>query len=169
MEMNREANGKSMISAEDKKGRICKKERKEQGWHKGLSNATELDDRLVIQGGLTFRAAHTIVGGSISQLFNAGKGQEDLTWDLLNEWSKKVAGRELPLTREQVAQAKDFRVDVERRDCQGGTSQKQIRRMLEQQKQATAGSEKQLAERREQWKAADALLQQRVSAIIDRQ
>ena len=162
-----EATGMCLISAEYTNGLIFKKEAMEQMLYKGFSNATELSDSLVIQGGLPFRVAHTIVGGAISQLFNAGRGQADLTWELLNEWSKKVAGRDLPITKEQVAQAKDFRVDVERRACQGGTSLNEIMRMLELQKQAKAGYEKQLAKRREQWKTADTLLQKFVSEILE--
>ena len=162
-----EAIGMGLISAEYTKGLIFKKDVMEQALYKGFSNATELCDSLVIQGGLPFRAAHTIVGGAISQLFNAGKGQEDLTWELLNEWSKKVAGRELPLSEKQVAEAKDFRIDVERRTCQGGTSQQEIARMLGLQKQAKAGYEKQLAERRVKLQTADALLQKQISEIIN--
>ena len=162
-----EAIGMGLISAEYTKGLIFKKDAMEQMLYKGFSNATELSDSLVMQGGLPFRTAHTIVGSAISQLFNAGKGQDDLTWELLNEWSQKVAGRELPLSKEQVAQAKDFRVDVERRVCQGGTSLKETQRMLDLQRQAKSDYEKQLARRREQWKAADALLQKQALEIID--
>lgn len=168
LEIIHEATGMCLISAECINGLIFKREAMEQVLYKGFSNATELADSLVIQGGLTFRAAHTIVGGAISQLFNAGKGQDDLTWDLLNEWSKKMSGKELPLSKEQVTQAKDFRVNVERRGCQGGTSQKEIRRMLELQKQAKSGYEQQFAKRREQWKAADVLLQKQALEIINR-
>ncbi len=167
LEIIREATGMCLISVEYAKGLIFKKEAMERMLYKGFSNATELSDSLVMQGGLPFRTAHTIVGGAISQLFNAGKGQDDLTWDLLNEWSKKVAGRDLPLSKEQMAEAKDFRVDVERRVCQGGTALKEIQRMLKLQRKAKADCEKQFAERREQWKAADALLQKRVSEIAD--
>ncbi len=167
LEIIREATGMCLISAEYTKGLIFKKEAMERMLHKGFSNATELSDSLVMQGGLPFRMAHTIVGSAISQLFAAGRGQEDLTWELLNEWSKKVAGRDLPLSKEQVAQAKDFRVDVERRVCQGGTSLKEIQRMAELQRQAKADCEKRFAKRREQWRAADALLQKRASEIAD--
>ena len=166
LEIIREATGMCLISAEYTKGVIFKKEAMEQMLHKAFSNATELSDSLVMQGGLPFRMAHTIVGSAISQLFTAGKGQDDLTWELLNEWSKKVAGRDLPLSKEQVAQAKDFRVDVERRVCQGGTSLKEIARMLELQRQTKADGEKQFAKRREQWKAADALLQKQTFEIL---
>ncbi len=167
LEIIHEATGMCLISAEYTKGLIFKKEIMEQTLYEGFSNATELSDSLVMQGGLPFRTAHTIVGGAISQLFNAGKGQEHLTWELLNEWSKKVAGKDLPLSKEQVAEAKDFRVDVERRACQGGTARKEIQRMLDLQKQAKAGYEKQFAKRRADWKAADALLQEQASAIIN--
>jgi hypothetical protein len=58
-------------------------------------------------------------------------------------------------------------VDVERRVCQGGTCVKELKRMLELQKQTKADYEKQIAKRREHWKAADALLQERALEIAD--
>ena len=100
LEIIRETTGMCLISIEYTKGLIFRKEAMEQILYKGFSNATELSDSLVMQGGLPFRVAHTIVGGAVSQLFNVSKGQSDLTWELLNEWSNKLTGRELPLSRE---------------------------------------------------------------------
>ena len=166
LEIIREAIGMCLISVEYTKGLIFKKEPMEKVLYKGFSNATELSDSMVMQGGLNFRAAHTIVGGAISQLFNSGKGQEYLTWELLNEWSHKVIGQDLPLSKEQVAQAKDFRVDVERRVCQGGTCTEETMRMLKIQKAAQVDFNESIARRRECWKAADALLSSEASTII---
>jgi len=163
----REAAGMCLISAEYTAGLTFKKEEMERSLYKGFSNATELADSLVMQGRLPFRMAHTIVGGAISELFNAGKGQEDLTWDLLDVWSRKVTGGDLPLTREQVAQAKDFRVDVERRKCQGGTCREEIARMLALQRETLGGYAVQIAARRADWEAAGVLLRQQAQKIID--
>lgn len=145
------ANGMCRISGEYTKSIRFHKENMEKILYRGFSNATELADSLVLEGGLSFRQAHKIVGGAVSELFHAGKGQDDLTWELLDTWSKEICGSSLPLTKEQVAAAKDFRVAVERRNCQGATAPDQIQQMLVHQKQALQNMMEKMEEKRGEW------------------
>ena len=80
------AKGMCRISAEYVKSLKFNKEVMEEILYKGFSNATELADSLVLEGKLSFRQAHRVVGGAVSELFRAGKGQDDLTWELLDGW-----------------------------------------------------------------------------------
>ena len=73
--------GMCRISGEYLKTLRFQRENMEAILDKGFSNATELADSLVLEGGLSFRQAHKIVGGAISELFQEKKGQEDLTWN----------------------------------------------------------------------------------------
>ena len=123
-----------------------------------FSNATELADSLVIQGGLPFRAAHKIVGGAISELYDAGAGHEALTYELLDRWSRDVTNAPLPLTHEQFLQACDFRVAMERRGCQGGCAPKEQARMLQQQKAECAALAARFTALETAWKEADGVL-----------
>ena len=159
------SNSMCRISEAYTKTLIFRKEAMEQSLYKGFSNTTELADSLVLQGGLSFRAAHKIVGGAVSQLFQEGKGQDDLTWSLLDSWSHEITGRTLPITKEQVSQAKDFRIDVERRSCLGGTSQSEIARMLALQRDELSVFAGHVSDNRSKWAKARERLRSRGAEI----
>lgn len=161
------ADGMCRISCEYMKSLKFHKENMEQILYKGFSNATELADSLVLEGKLSFRQAHKIVGAAVSQLFYAGKGQEELTWEILNHWSKEVCGKELPLTREQVKNAKDFRVAVQRRNCQGGTSPEEIEKMMLHQKQELKKLLEKFEEKQKQWETADEFMHQMAEQLLE--
>ena len=145
---------------------IFNREKMEKALYLGFSNATEIADSLVIEGNLSFREAHKIVGGAISELFQQGKGQEYLNYELLNAWSMKVTGKPLPMSEERVEKAKDFREGVERRNCLGATSQKEIARMLSKQKNQADQLAITLEQTRANWKGADDELHRHSQAII---
>lgn len=134
---------------------------------KGFSNATELADSLVLEGGLSFRQAHKIVGGAISELFQNKKGQEELTWELLDRWSRDICGSPLPMSREQIEKAKDFRTAVERRNCQGATAPVQVLKMLEHQKESLVKIHQKRTMHREHWKQAEKELHQKAENLIN--
>ena len=158
LECIRTAEGMARISAEYVKSLTFNKERMENILNNGFSNATEIADSLVLQGGLSFRQAHKVVGAAVSQLFEQKLGQEALTWELLDEYCRSINGISLPITPEQVREAKDFRVCVERRNCQGSTSRDQVQRMLEQQYAERDAAVEAVAKHRKEWKDASAKL-----------
>ena len=158
LECIRTAEGMARISAEYVKSLTFNKERMENILNNGFSNATEIADSLVLQGGLSFRQAHKVVGAAVSRLFEQKLGQEALTWELLDEYCRSINGVPLPITPEQVRQAKDFRVCVERRNCQGSTSRDQVQRMLEQQYAERDAAVEAVAKHRKKWKDASAKL-----------
>ena len=126
LECVKAAEGMCRISEEYTKTLRFHKDRMEEALKRSFSNATELADTLVLQGGLSFRQAHKLVGGAVSDLFYKGGSQEDLTWELLDRWCRDVNGIPLPITPEQVEQAKSFRVCVERRNCRGATAPSRV-------------------------------------------
>ena len=151
----RTAEGMCRISEEYTKTLRFRKEQMEGVLTRNFSNATELADTLVRQGGLSFRQAHKLVGGAVSDLFSKGEGQEALTWELLDAWCRDINGIPLPISKEQVEQAKSFRVSVERRNCRGATAPSEVARMLEQQGGEARALLKCLDTRRARWEAAD--------------
>lgn len=159
--------GMCRISGEYLKTLRFQRENMEAILDKGFSNATELADSLVLEGGLSFRQAHKIVGGAISELFQEKKGQEDLTWELLDCWCRDICGSPLPMTREQVEKAKDFRTAVERRDCQGGAAPAQVLKTLGHQKERLETICREIEMRREQWKQAEKELHQRAVKLVN--
>ena len=160
------AKGMCRISSDYVKSLKFNKEVLEEILYKGFSNATELADSLVLEGKLSFRQAHRVVGGAVSELFRAGKGQDDLTWELLDGWCREICKKGLPLSEEQVDKAKNFRIAVERRDCQGAAAPSQVYRMLRLQKEQS-GSVKRAAERkRSVWNHAEEMMHKCVQAVI---
>ncbi len=160
------ANGMCRISEAYTDGLIFKTGNMADSLLKGFSNATEVADRLVMEGGLPFRTAHTVVGSAVSELFEKKLDQDALTWELLDEKCREVAGCGLPLTREQFVRAKDFRQAAERRSGRGATSQAEITRMAGLQKEAAARLEARIARRRDQLSAAAVLLKQAVAEEV---
>ena len=168
LECVRTAEGMCRISEEYTRSLILHRERMEGVLKKNFSNATELADSLVLQGGLSFRQAHKIVGGAVSELFEKGEGQDSLTWELLNDWCMDIVGGPLPITREQVDQAKDFRVSVSRRRCRGATAPEEVARMLQLQRAEAEQLAEALAVRRVKWEKAEEMLHARAKELAAR-
>ena len=159
------AMGMCRISEEYTRSLTFNKAQMEGVLARNFSNSTELADSLVLQGGLSFRQAHKVVGGAVSELFEKGLGQESLTWELLDIWCRDINGMPLPISREQVEQAKDFHVSVERRCCRGATAPSEVQRMLEQQRNEAEQLAQELVLRRRKWENADALLHARAKEM----
>ena len=139
------------ISAEYTKSLIFKPEEMMRILNMGFSNATELADSLVIDGGLNFRAAHTVVGSAIASLYKKGLKQEDLTYELLDTCCRETTGAPLPLDRQAVEAAKDFRNCVERRDIQGSTARARVEKSLSQQRAQAQEMSSRFAGERKRW------------------
>lgn len=155
------------ITQEIVKGLKFNKEKMGQSLNIGFSNATEIADSLVLEGKIDFRSAHKIVGGAIAQLYYQNKGPEFFTYEILNSWSKKVIGRDLPISREKLELAMDYSVGVERRNSTGGTSKKEIKRMLTQQCRKIISLNKKLNNLQLQWEKADKELKNRIEKLYN--
>ena len=122
---------------------------------------------MVIQGGLSFRQAHKIVGGAVSELFEKGVGQNGLTWNLLNTWCHEIVGKDLPISSIQLEEAKKFSNSVLQRNCQGSTSPDRIRETLAHQKKKAHELEALLSKQHKQWEEADVLLHKTACELIN--
>jgi len=104
-----------------------------------FSTATDLADWFVQKKGLSFKEAHHITGRVVRLAIDAGLGVGDIPPDLVSHAALETTGRELSLSREEIAQALDPRAAVERRRNGGGPSGHDMAALLRQ-------SELQLAE-----------------------
>ncbi len=161
------AEGMCRISEEYTRSLRFNKARMEGILTRNFSNATELADSLVRQGNLSFRQAHRVVGGAVSELFEKGAGQDALTWELLDAYCREINGVGLPMTKEQVEQAKDFRVSVERRNCRGATAPSEVTRMLGIQRKQMEFLAQEVDKRRLKWKNANRKLHARAQELTD--
>lgn len=166
LETSKIAYGMCCITQEITKGLKFNKNRMEAALHIGFSNATEIADSLVLEGNIDFRSAHKIVGGAIAQLYHQNKGPEFLTYELLNLWSKRIIGKDLPLSDERFGLAKDYRIGVERRNSTGGTSKNETMKMLKEQGQRVVSLNNELFSLKDKWQKADKELESRINSLF---
>jgi len=88
----------------------------------GLTLATDLANYLVLKG-VPFRKAHRIVGSLVSYLLERKKRLEEVTLSELRSFSEHFS--------EDVLKLIDPRHAADRRTTYGGTSRREILRMLE--------------------------------------
>jgi argininosuccinate lyase len=96
-----------------------------------FANVTELADTMVRVDRLSFRQAHHVVSSTVKALIERGNDSlQALTLDLLNENTKKIAGRESKLTPEQLNQClrPEYFVDV--RSLEGGPCPKRMQETI---------------------------------------
>jgi argininosuccinate lyase len=97
----------------------------------GFSTVTELADTLVRNRGLSFRTAHRVVAILVKDAIQNGLTVTDLTNDMLDESSKKITGKALGLSIDEVKKALDPRFNVRMRDTVGGPAPKEVMRMIQ--------------------------------------
>lgn len=113
-----------------------------------FANVTELADTIVRTDRLSFRQAHHVVSATVKELVREKAHSLDaLTLERLNEHARRIVGRELSLTQDQLENALDPVHFVDIRALEGGPSPKRMqktieRRMEDQQKLRTWLEEK---------------------------
>jgi argininosuccinate lyase len=131
----------------------------------GFSTATEVADALARQGSIPFRQAHQIVGSVVSRLSAEGKGPADLTRGLLDEACQAIAQRALPLGADEVRDALDYHLAVERKSLPGGPAPAEVRRMAAAQTAQAATHRDRLQGLQTRWSSARDALTAAVRAI----
>ena len=138
----------------------------EQALKIGFSNTTEIADTLVKEGKIPFRTAHQVVGGAVAELHYQRKGPEDFTFDLLNDWCRKITGSPLPVDKERIELAFDFKVGVDRRNCIGGPAAAEVERMIEKQRNKARNLQETARQLLNKWETADIELRERAGRLI---
>ncbi len=131
----------------------------------GFSAATELADALARDGQLPFRQAHQIVGAVVAHLSAAGMGPSGLTHAALDDVCRRIIGRALPLSVEQVQAALDFRRAVDRKSLPGGPAAAEVRRLATVQRQAADRLGERLRGMEERWLTARQALRDAEAAL----
>ena len=88
----------------------------------GYLNATDLADYLVTNG-VPFREAHSHVGQAVSYALDKGKELQDLTLEELKDFSKVI--------KEDIYEILSLESMIDRRNSEGGTATKQVRKAIE--------------------------------------
>jgi argininosuccinate lyase len=103
-----------------------------------FSTATDLADMLVQKKGLSFKEAHHITGRVVRLAIDAGLGVADIPPELVSRAAQQATGRDVSLSREEIADALDPRAAVERRTSGGGPSGHDMQALLTQSKRQLA-------------------------------
>jgi len=96
-----------------------------------FSTVTDLADALVGKCSLSFREAHTIIGGVVREAMEKGLTSDMITADILENVARKTVGKEVRLMNEDIVEALDPREAIARRRLTGGPAPEQTRGIIE--------------------------------------
>ena len=133
----------------------------------GFGTVTELADEIVRRTGLAFRQAHHIVGLTTRMALNAGLKADEITSGMVDTAAEEVIGEPLGLDAEVVRKALDPVENVRIRCIVGGPAPVEVRRMIEERRDALAGDRDHLEQRKRRLAKAAERLQAAVEAIVD--
>lgn len=130
------------------------KRRMEENLAQSFLTATELADVMVREAGLPFRTAHQITGRVVRKAIERGVKASGITLALIQESSREILGRQLTLTEQNIAEAINPRLNVERRKSTGGPSPVEVSRMIEE--RTTRNESTRIRQTKRQQKYSDA-------------
>lgn len=119
-----------------------------------FSTTTELADTIVRECGVPFRAAHTIVGMVVKDALEKGIEPSKINLKMLNTFSKKVLGRTLNLSEEEVRSALNPTTFIARRKVEGGPAPQALEKALSDRESLLKEMRKSVSEKRANINAA---------------
>jgi argininosuccinate lyase len=96
----------------------------------GHGQATDLAEVIMLDGGLTYREAHKLVGSIVRQAAGAGRPLREIDTDLIDQASRAMLGRPLGLPPDLVARALDPASIVASRAGAGGAAHQPMQDMI---------------------------------------
>jgi argininosuccinate lyase len=96
----------------------------------GFTVATELTDLIVRRRNLSFRTAHHIVAGVVTEMMAKGEGPEAITSQRLDAVAVAETGSALNLDEAELRAALDPRKNVEARNVLGGPAPDQVKQAI---------------------------------------
>ncbi len=110
------------------------KERMQQAASKSYAVATDLAEKLVREKGLSFRQAHRLVGELVREAVKANRKMTDLEPETVKTLSKRLLGREIALSSEELRRAVDPKVSLQERRTVGSPTPREVEKMLRERK-----------------------------------
>ena len=131
-----------------------------------FATVTDLVDLLVKEKGLSFRTAHHVVAGVVDAMLKTKRRPEEITPAIVDEEAKKVLGHPVRLKESLVRSALLPDACVSRRDLPGGTAPVEVERMVEKARRDLLQEERDLNERKEKRRKAEATLLRTARRLI---
>jgi argininosuccinate lyase len=125
------------------------KERALERAKNNFSTVTAIADHLVKVFGISFVAAHSIVGKMVADVYESGELMGGMNSSLLRDVSKMVIGKSLELNDDEIASVLDPIENVKSKDTYGGPSQSSMEIMLNETKIELENDKNWLAEAKE--------------------
>jgi len=142
------------------------KERMKENLGASFIIATELADVMVKEAGIPFRAAHQVTGRVVRKAIERGIKASEITLELIQEASREVLRKELNLTKRQVAEAIDPRLNVERRNSVGGPAPAEVFRMINDRTKDLRLTEERQKKRLQAYSEAKARTEQEIDKLL---
>jgi len=128
--------------------------------------ATELADVMVKEAEIPFRAAHQVTGRVVRKAIERGIKATDISLELIQEASREVLGKELNLTKKDVTEAINPRLNVERRKSIGGPSPAEVSRMISDRTKRLVLTEERQKKRQQKYSEAKARTELEIDKLI---
>jgi argininosuccinate lyase len=108
----------------------------------GFTQATDLADEITLTTGLSYKAAHHVVGHLVSLALDRGLQAKEITAELVDEAALAVLGHPLNLPPATLAQALDARAVVASRRGLGGAALGPMQAMIAECRQLVADEQR---------------------------
>jgi len=141
-------------------------ERMEENLGAAFIAATELADVMVREAGIPFRAAHQVTGSLVRKAIANGMKLSEVTLGMIQETSREVIGKELDMTENDVREATNPRINVERRKTTGGPAPTEVSRMIEDRLSELELARRRRLKRLEKYEAAKQLIEKEIASIL---
>ena len=167
-EMFEQANGSVRLLGATLEGLIIRADRMRARAAENWSTASNLADALVREAGISFRAAHQVVGRTVRQAIEAGHGPRDVRASDVDRAAAETIGTELHLPDESVRDALDADAFIASRVTLGGPQPAAVRSLIEAARESQAEHGRWCSEKRGAVEAAATRRLDAARAIIGR-
>lgn len=134
------------------------------------NNITALDLAEVIardkDANVSFREAHFIVGNIVREMISQEKTLTDITPDYVKEIGKKITGKEISLSKEDLQGVVDPLISVTRRKNLGHPAPSEVNRMIGARRENISGMEKMISGRKEKVEESRKMLRDNVNQVL---
>lgn len=167
-EMFEQANGTVRLLGATLTGLVVRADRMRARADANWSTASNLADALVREAGISFRAAHQVVGRVVRQAMEAGKGPRDVRANDVDQAAAEIIGTELRLPDDVVTAAMDADAFIASRVTPGSPQPDQVRSLIHAARASQGHHGRWSTEKRDAVEAAEARRMDAAQAIIGR-
>jgi argininosuccinate lyase len=93
--------------------------------------AVDLAERLVVEGALSFREAHSVVGRLIREMADSGEKPEQLSGEKVEKVAMATLGKKVSISEDVVRSAVDVNQRIALRNSQGSPHPSEVKKTLE--------------------------------------